>query len=64
MSNMSKRRTVLLERHTVRRRPGTVGISAAIMKRYGLTVVPHLICGGQSRYDIEDALIDFRLPRH
>lgn len=49
----------LLERHTVRRRPGTVGISAAIMKRYGLTVVPHLICGGQSRYDIEDALIDF-----
>ena len=48
----------LLERHTVRRRPGTVGISAAIMQRYGLTVIPHLICGGQSRYDIEDALID------
>ena len=33
----------LLERHTVRRRPGTVGISAAIMQRYGLTVIPHLI---------------------
>lgn len=48
----------LLERHTVRRRPGTVGISAAIMQRYGITVIPHLICGGQSRYDIEDALID------
>ena len=48
----------LLERHTVRRRPGTVGISAAIMQRYGLTVIPHLICGGLSRYDIEDALID------
>lgn len=48
----------LLERHTVRRRPGTVGISAAIQKKYGIEVVPHLICGGQSRYDIEDALID------
>lgn len=48
----------LLERRIVRRRPGTVGISAAIMKRYGIEVVPHIICGGQSKYDIEDALID------
>ncbi|MCL2562203.1 MAG: methylenetetrahydrofolate reductase [Rikenellaceae bacterium] len=48
----------LLEKRVVRRRPGTVGISAAIMKRYGVEVVPHLICGGLSRYDIEDALID------
>lgn len=47
-----------VERHVVRRRPGTVGISAAIRKRYGVEVVPHLICGGLSRYDIEDALID------
>ncbi len=47
-----------IERHVVRRRPGTVGISAAIHRRYGVEVVPHLICGGQSRYDIEDALID------
>ncbi len=35
-----------------------MGISAAIHRRYGVEVVPHLICGGQSRYDIEDALID------
>lgn len=48
----------LLEKRVVRRRPGTVGISAAIMKRYGVEVVPHLICGGMSKYDIEDALID------
>ncbi len=48
----------LLEKHLVRHRPGTVGISAAIMKRYGIEVVPHLICGGLSRYDIEDSLID------
>lgn len=42
----------------MRRRPGTVGISAAIMRRYGVEAIPHLICGGQSRYDLEDALID------
>ena len=46
------------EWHTVRRRPGTVGVSAAIRDRYGVETVPHLICGGLSRYDIEDALID------
>ncbi len=48
----------LLERRVVRRRPGTVGISAAITQRYGVPAVPHLICGGMSRYDLEDALID------
>ncbi len=42
----------------VRHRPGTVGISAAIARRYGIETVPHIICGGMSRYDIEDALID------
>ncbi|MFI3317088.1 MAG: methylenetetrahydrofolate reductase [Rikenellaceae bacterium] len=46
------------EWHIVRRRPGTVGVSAAIERRYGITTVPHLICGGLSKYDIEDALID------
>ena len=35
-----------VEWHVVRRRPGTVGISAAIQHRYGVEVVPHLICGG------------------
>ncbi|MEG0788807.1 MAG: methylenetetrahydrofolate reductase [Alistipes sp.] len=47
-----------VEWHVVRRRPGTVGISAAIRKKYNVEVVPHLICGGLSKYDIEDALID------
>lgn len=51
----------LIEKHIVRRRPGTVGISAAIQQKYGVPVVPHLICGGQSRYDIEDTLIDMDL---
>ncbi len=51
----------LLERNVVRRRPGTVGISAAIERRYGIAAVPHVICAGQSRYDLEDALIDLDL---
>ncbi|MCD8073041.1 MAG: methylenetetrahydrofolate reductase [Alistipes sp.] len=48
----------LLEKRVVRRRPGTVGISSALMRRYNVEVVPHIICGGLSKYDIEDALID------
>lgn len=48
----------LLERRIVKKRPGTIGISAAIMARYNIEVAPHLICGGWSKYDIEDALIE------
>jgi len=47
-----------LERRVVRRRPGTIGISAAITARYGIETVPHLICGGASRFELEDALIE------
>ncbi len=47
-----------VEWHVARHRPGTVGVSAAIQKRYGVPAVPHLICGGLSKYDTEDALID------
>lgn len=48
----------LIQKHIVRRRPGTTGVSAAIMRKYGVEVVPHVICGGQTKYDIEDTLID------
>lgn len=48
----------LLEMRHVRKRPGTVAISAAIMNRYRVDVVPHLICGGFSKEETEDALID------
>lgn len=46
------------DKKVVRKRPGTVAIAAAIKYKYGITVVPHLICGGFSREDTEDALID------
>lgn len=48
----------LLEKKIVSKRPGTVAISAAIAARYGIEVVPHLICGGFSALDTEEALID------
>ena len=48
----------LMEKKVVRKRPGTVAISAAIKYRYKITVVPHLICGGFTREETEDALID------
>ena len=46
------------EKTAIRKRPGTVGICAAIMHRYGVDAVPHLICGGFTREDTENALID------
>ncbi len=48
----------LLEPKIVRKRPGTVAISGAVQNRYQVDVVPHLICGGFTREETEDALID------
>lgn len=48
----------LLEKYVIRKRPGTVAIAAAIRNKYDIPVVPHLICGGFSQEDTEDALID------
>ena len=53
-----KRENGLLERHSVRKRPGTVGICAAIMNKYNVDTVPHIICGGFNKEETENALID------
>jgi methylenetetrahydrofolate reductase (NADPH) len=50
----------LLEKKTIRKRPGTVAISAAIKYKYpNVEVVPHIICGGFTKEETEYALIDF-----
>jgi len=48
----------LLQEKVVRKRPGTVGICAAIMHRYDTEAVPHVLCGGFTREDTENVLID------
>lgn len=50
----------LLEKLTYRKRPGTVAICAAIMNRYKVDAVPHLICGGFTKEETENALIDLQ----
>jgi methylenetetrahydrofolate reductase (NADPH) len=47
-----------IEKKILRKRPGTVGISAAIKYKYKVEVVPHIICGGFNREETENGLID------
>jgi len=47
-----------VRRKIISKRPGTVAIAAAIMNKYNLTVVPHVICGGSTKEETEDLLID------
>jgi len=49
-----------LEKVSIRKRPGTVGICAAIMNKYDVEAVPHIICGGFTKEETENALIDLQ----
>lgn len=57
-SMFKKKQDGTFDKVEVRKRPGTVGICAAIMNRYKVDAVAHLICGGFSKQETEDALID------
>ncbi|MGJ8667376.1 MAG: methylenetetrahydrofolate reductase [NAD(P)H] [Patiriisocius sp.] len=48
----------LLKRKVVRKRPGTVGICAAIQNKYDVDAIPHILCGGFTKEDTENFLID------
>ena len=48
----------LIEKKVVRKRPGTVAIAASIQYKFGLPVVPHILCGGFTRSETEHVLID------
>jgi methylenetetrahydrofolate reductase (NADPH) len=55
-----KREGGYLEKVNIRKRPGTVGICAAIMNKYDVDAVPHIICGGFTQEETENALIDLQ----
>lgn len=57
-SMFKKKADGTFEKIEVRKRPGTVGICAAIMNHYQIDAVPHIICGGFTKRETEDALID------
>lgn len=48
----------LLQKKIVRKRPGTVGICAAIQNKYNVDAIPHILCGGFTKEDTENFLID------
>jgi methylenetetrahydrofolate reductase (NADPH) len=48
----------LLKKQVVKKRPGTVGICAAIQNKYGVDAIPHILCGGFTQEDTENFLID------
>ena len=50
----------LMQRQRVRRRPGTIAIAAAIQNKYNIPVVPHIVCSGNNREDLEYMLLDLQ----
>ena len=50
----------LMQKQRIRRRPGSIAVAAAIQRRYQIPVVPHLVCSGNTREDLEYTLIDLQ----
>jgi len=50
----------LIEKSIVRHRPGTIALAAAVKYKYNITVVPHLLCGGFTKEETENVLIEMR----
>lgn len=48
----------MLKKQVVKKRPGTVGICAAIQNKYNVDAIPHILCGGFTKEDTENFLID------
>jgi methylenetetrahydrofolate reductase (NADH) len=48
----------LLEKRVVRKRPGTIALAAAVKYKYNIPVVPHILCGGFSKEETENVLIE------
>lgn len=50
----------LLEKRVVRLRPGTIALAAAVKYKYNIPVVPHILCGGFTKEETENVLIEMR----
>ncbi|MBQ9558689.1 MAG: methylenetetrahydrofolate reductase [Bacteroidaceae bacterium] len=50
----------LIQKQRIRRRPGSIAVAAAIQRRYDIPVVPHLVCSGNTREDLEYTLLDLQ----
>lgn len=50
----------MFQRNRLRRRPGTVAVAAALHNKYQITTVPHILCSGYTREDIEYELLDLQ----
>lgn len=50
----------LMQRQRIRRRPGTIAIAASIQQRFDIPVVPHIVCSGNTREDLEYMLLDLQ----
>lgn len=47
-------------RSSLRRRPGTVAVASAIKNKYGIKIVPHILCSGFTREETEYVLLDLQ----